>query len=1238
MTVWRFILLTCVVVPAISASVPHNPVPIRIETPRQPGGASGALVRLAENSGGKTPVVKAFDVDWVRALAERGEPTVHTRANSANFEYLGMPVGGIGAGQVYLGGDGKLWWWDIFNTFSADSRTGEKSYANPIGRSATGIFNRLRQGFAVQTTVDGKTTTMILDRDGPRDISFRGEYPIGRVSYRDPDLPVRVDLEAYSPFVPLDLGDSAYPAVVLEFTVMNPLGVDVDVALAGWLENAACLDSRNFVPGTLDNRIFHDPGMTVLSLAARPEATPSRRRTRSDRADILFDDFERDGHGRWQATGEAFGQGPEDLHARDRFGGERSRVASSRLVGTTGDSNLATGKLVSPSFRIEREQIVFGVGGPASGDTHVDLVVDGEVVRSTRGMFGKFFLSHPRRLTPARFDVRDLQGREAHLEIVDGPAGDRAGHIIVDDIVFTDDAGEARPVAGKLRDEGSLALAVLGEGNLTRASVPAGQLPAAVFTADERTGVGTGFAEGPLVGSVGWHFRLGRGQTRKVRFVLGWYFPNLRREEERLKTPVGRWYASRFASARDVVRHVGDRIEDLGAQTRLWRDTWYNSTLPYWFLDRTFLNTSILATSTSLLYGDGRFFGYEGYYQGPGTCTHVWGYVQAMGRLFPEIERGLRERVDYAPGIGFVPKTGEIHFRAEHNDRNAVDGQSGVILRTLLAHQMSPDKAFLSRNYAAMKQAMDFLVDTYDEDRDGVMTGPQHNTLDGTWYGRVTWLSLHYTAALRAAAVMADEMNDTGYAAEMRTLAERGRRYIEQRLFNGEYFFHEGDPEHPDSPGVYTGNEYSQLLGQSWAYQVGLGQIVDPAKVTTALNSLWKYNFTTDVGPFREEHPTGRWYAMPGEGGLIACTWPRGGSEVLLKGPARHAAYNNECQNGYEYAATSLMMWHGLVDKALAHTKVMHERYAADRRNPWNEIEWGMHYARSMASYGLFTAVSGFEYDGPAGYLAFSPRLTPEDFRGAFTGAEGWGSLAQQREAGRQHAQIEVKWGRLTLRRLGFDVPAGARIRAVRVRQGGCGVITDFEQQGQRVNLMLRETARLQAGDALTVTIETEEIPADSARLQAKVAAVLPELGHRNWIVVVDSAYPAQTSAGIETVVANAPMTDVVRQVIAAVDAAPHVRPTVYTDAELDYVAEADAPGITDYRRELRAILGDREVQRLPHEEIISRLDAAGKTFKILLVKTPLTLPYTSVFLQLECGYWTPEAERRLRDAMKSNP
>lgn len=142
--------------------------------------------------------------------------------------------------------------------------------------------------------------------------------------------------------------------------------------------------------------------------------------------------------------------------------------------------------------------------------------------------------------------------------------------------------------------------------------------------------------------------------------------------------------------------------------------------------------------------------------------------------------------------------------------------------------------------------------------------------------------------------------------------------------------------------------------------------------------------------------------------------------------------------------------------------------------------------------------------------------------------------------------------------------------------------------------------------------------------------------GHRNWVVVADSAYPAQSRAGIETIVSNADHVEVLQEVFAGIARSRHAKPVVYTDQELEWVEEKDAPGIFAYRQQLSGLLKNYAVDVRPHEQIISMLDQAGQTFRVLIIKTNMTIPYTSVFLELDCSYWNTDAERRLRAAMGS--
>ncbi len=276
------------------------------------------------------------------------------------------------------------------------------------------------------------------------------------------------------------------------------------------------------------------------------------------------------------------------------------------------------------------------------------------------------------------FDVRSWQGKAARLQIVDNQAG-AWGNIGIGPIVFSDKPAAAEVKLEERHDFGTMALALLDPRpeDIGIAVLPSGALPS-VAGADapaEDSGEKP-FAE-RIRGGVSRVQTLKPGQETVVTFLVAWHFPN---DGVDGVPDTGRHYAVRFQNASDVVGYLATNFQKLYRQTRLWRDTWYDSTLPYWFLDRTFLNTSILATSTCHRFGSGRFYGWEGVGCCPGTCTHVWQYAQAVARLFPSLERDLRERTDF--GLAFDDATGIIRFRAESMGWPSTDSRAASCAAT----------------------------------------------------------------------------------------------------------------------------------------------------------------------------------------------------------------------------------------------------------------------------------------------------------------------------------------------------------------------------------------------------------------------------------------------------------------------------------------------------------------------------------------------------------------------------
>jgi hypothetical protein len=233
---------------------------------------STAAQRLSAGSDAKTPTVKNFRPGWIDGLAAKGDPQVFTKGNSKDFSYIGMPIGGIGAGELYLSGDGKLWLWDIFNTRTWDGFGMEQgeSYVEPHMPGRQDNFaDVLDQGFVLRTTSDGKTDTRTIDKEGFSDVKFRGQYPVGYVDYSDPGCPVRVALEAFSPFVPGSIADSSYPATILNYTLTNTSSHPVDCVVGGWVENGDAWKTRHESKVQLQNDIVKTAAYTALNCSGK---------------------------------------------------------------------------------------------------------------------------------------------------------------------------------------------------------------------------------------------------------------------------------------------------------------------------------------------------------------------------------------------------------------------------------------------------------------------------------------------------------------------------------------------------------------------------------------------------------------------------------------------------------------------------------------------------------------------------------------------------------------------------------------------------------------------------------------------------------------------------------------------------------------------------------------------------------------------------------------------------------
>ncbi len=591
------------------------------------------------------------------------------------------------------------------------------------------------------------------------------------------------------------------------------------------------------------------------------------------------------------------------------------------------------------------------------------------------------------------------------------------------------------------------------------------------------------------------------GATVEVPLVLTWHFPRISHWQRQEKdgcdcTPSWlNWYATQFEDAWQVADYVAAHLPRLRRETKLFRDTLYASTLPAVVLDAVSSQISILKSPTCLRTTNGTFYAFEGCSNAggccEGSCTHVWNYAQALPYLFPALQRSMRE-ADWANSLlddGYVTFRMPLPLgtRATPNFHPCADGQMGTVMQTYREWLISGDTAWLQGIWPQAKAALEFAWKYWDADRDGVMEGMQHNTYDIEYYGPNTMMGSLYLGALRAGEEMARVVGDSAAADEYRRLFDRGSAWHDQHLFNGDYYEqrvnptawqawpepwqqrsigqHGYDTRFTDWPKWQVGEGClsDQLLGQWYAEMLGLGKLFDGEHVQAALRAIYTHNFKADL----TDHPNPmRIYAVGQEAGLLLCSWPRGNR------PGDPTVYGDEAWSGIEYQVAAHLIYEGLIEEGLAIVKGVRDRYTGERRNPWDEIECGHHYARSMASYSLLLALSGFRWHGADGRLELDPKLSERDFAVFFSVGTGWGLVKQQRQGRHWTVTVEVLYGTLSVRQLDLVLDGAASGPNVRAQLGRTPVAATAVGSDDGVEITLAAAATVTPTRALVVTVQ----------------------------------------------------------------------------------------------------------------------------------------------------------------------
>lgn len=483
------------------------------------------------------------------------------------------------------------------------------------------------------------------------------------------------------------------------------------------------------------------------------------------------------------------------------------------------------------------------------------------------------------------------------------------------------------------------------------------------------------------------------GETSAITFMLSWHFPNRRAWDHGVHHAgqfggteiVGNYYTTLYDDAWDVAVQTMAQLEELETETVQFVRTLVASDAPEVLKEAGLFNLNNLRSQTVFRTADGLPFGFEGTGSiqgtkigaskssgwGFGTCFHVWNYESTTPFLFGDLALKFRE-VEFVHSVNddgaMSHRVGlPIDKRARSFQRWAADGQMGTLIKMYRDWQLSGDDEMLRMWWPNIRKAMSFAwTGIWDQDKDGVMEGSQHNTMDINYLGPNPQMAGWYLGALRASEEMARHVGDDAFAEETRDLYERGRAWIDDNIFNGEYYEHHIPEGTSKVAQLGKGCLVDQLVGQYLSHTAGLGHVLDKDNVQTTLRSIMKYNYIDD---FNEHFNTFRSFGLGNEAGLLMASYPRG---ELLDFPF---PYYTEIMTGFEYSTAAHMIYEGQVDAGLQVFRAIRNRYDGHKRNPFNEGEYGHRYARAMAAWAGLLAYTGFQYSAVDNRMAFKPEL-----------------------------------------------------------------------------------------------------------------------------------------------------------------------------------------------------------------------------------------------------------------------
>ena len=589
------------------------------------------------------------------------------------------------------------------------------------------------------------------------------------------------------------------------------------------------------------------------------------------------------------------------------------------------------------------------------------------------------------------------------------------------------------------------------------------------------------------IGSVGVQMKLEPGEKRTVPLVIGWYFPVFDPAvvakwvvKGKDVKPWRNYYAVQWPSGLDVARYVIKNLKRLDADTRLFQETFFSSTLPGTVLKAVSSNMSVLRTPAVIRYPDGNLYGWESrgriFY---GNVNHVWHYAQVLPYLFPKLQRSILEnfyfnsfneedgaiqhRIPLGPGAKAgeleprwrswknwpKPSTGPTSYYA------AADGQFGMICHVYRDWQQSGDDAWLKKMWPRVKKSLEYAWVAWDKDRDGLLESPCHTTLDFNLFSPDFFCGSLYQAALLACERMALYLGDKESAQSYRKVFESGKKLTDQKMFNGEYYQQilpiSGDLQ------LGKGCTSEQVHGQLYSRMFGLDDVFDGGNIHKALASVFKYNYMED---FYDFVGVCGWNYGDDKSLLIA-TWPRGGR------PENPLPYSDITAGiGFEAPVAANLIYDGYMLEGLTVIKSICERTNGKRRNPYSGN------ARSMALYSSLLSLSGWRYSAVEKTMWLAPQLYSDDFRVFFSVNDGWGTISQKKTDKQLTASVEVAKGKVTLDKL--VLCPRAEVQKATAKFGTNLVKTSVETIEHTVAVKLVETVEVTPEQPLTIKLTLE--------------------------------------------------------------------------------------------------------------------------------------------------------------------